>query len=96
MSNLLKLSEKSVQAQWEALDDGECFFVPSLDAEGAKKILLSMGYVPRKNAPEAIVGSYRGMWGVFCFRRPRKVMPGPETRRRGRKKTDPPTDYEGA
>lgn len=90
MSNKLTPSRKDIQALWEALDDGESFFVPSLDAHNARKILLSMGYVPRKNAPEAEVGFFRGMWGVLCFRRPRQGW----TRRLAHQKTDPPTDCE--
>jgi hypothetical protein len=92
VNKTLKRSEQSIQAQWEALNDGECFFVPSLDADSAKKILLSMGYVPRKNAPEAAVGFFRGMWGVLCFRRPRQAT----ATRRVRSKTAPTTDHEDA
>jgi hypothetical protein len=84
--NNLRQAKQAVEAQWQALDDGECFFVPSLDAEADKKTLLSMGYVPRKNPPEAVVGFFRGMWGVFCYRRPKtsfvKAEPTPPARRR--------------
>lgn len=57
-------------AAWKTLQEGESFFVPSLDTETAKKNLLSMGYEPRKNAPVVRSGIYRGMSGVLCYRQP--------------------------
>ena len=64
----VKETVRSAKAAWEALKDGESFFVPSLDTETAKKNLLSMGYEPRKNAPVVRSGIYRGMSGVLCYR----------------------------
>lgn len=65
---LQKNNEMAIEAAWERLKPGECFFVPCLDELGAKKIGLSKGYYPRKNAPVAVVGIYRGMWGVLFYR----------------------------
>lgn len=68
---LQKDYEKRLEATWATLKPGECFFVPCLDELQAKKIGLARGYYPRKNAPVAKVGIYRGMWGVLFFRESR-------------------------
>jgi hypothetical protein len=59
----------SVQDRWEALKDGECFFVVCQDPIGAQKKVVELGYGVRKKAPVAFVGLYRGMLGLMCFRR---------------------------
>jgi hypothetical protein len=70
----------TIRQRWEALNNGESFFVPSLDPHTAKKNLVLEGYVPRKNAPEARVGIFRGMSGVLCYR--------PLVSRREKRKTE--------
>lgn len=63
-----KSYETALEKAWERLKPGECFFVPCVDEITAKKIGLSKGYHSQKNAPVAVVGIYRGMWGVLFFR----------------------------
>jgi hypothetical protein len=58
----------SVSARWEALRDGECFFVVCQDPIGAQKKVVELGYEARKKAPVAFVGLHRGMLGLLCFR----------------------------
>lgn len=60
--------ETALERAWEALKPWECFFVPCVDELQAKKIGLSRGYHSQKNAPVAVVGIYRGMWGVMFYR----------------------------
>jgi len=63
--------KKGIQALWEALDDGQSFFVPSIDPIRDKISCLKLGYVVGKNPPEAQTGVYRGLHGVMCFRKKR-------------------------
>jgi len=67
---LQKDYESALERAWGRLKPGECFFVPCLDEIEAKKIGLSKGYYSQKNAPVAIVGILRGMWGVLFYRAP--------------------------
>ena len=61
--------EKNIQAVWEALNDGESFFVPSIDPIRDKILCLELGYIGGKNPPEAQTGVYRGLHGVLCYRK---------------------------
>lgn len=63
------MSRMSVEQRWKLLENGQFFFVPSLDAVGDRKKALSLGYVQGKNAPEVKVGIYKGMHGLLCFRK---------------------------
>ena len=78
--------DEALDVLWGRLNNGESFFVPCLDADTAKKKLLSRGYYPRKNAPEAIVGFFRGQWGVLCFRKADPAPRGQKPKQRVRKK----------
>ena len=62
------MQQKTIETAWEALKPGECFFVPCVDELQAKKIGLSKGYHSQKEAPVAVVGIYRGLWGVMFYR----------------------------
>lgn len=59
----------AVRERWEALKDGECFFVVCQDPIGAQKKVVELGYEARKKAPVAFVGLHRGLLGLLCFRR---------------------------
>lgn len=61
-----------VKTRWEALKDGESFFVPCLDTINARKICMEQGYHVCRNPPIALIGVYKGMHGVLCYRDPRK------------------------
>jgi hypothetical protein len=63
-----KVSMKDVSRAWETVRDGECFFVPLQDTDSGVEKVLSMSYHPRKKPPVAVVGIYRGLWGVLCYR----------------------------
>ena len=63
------MSRMSVEQRWQALRDGEFFFVPSLDAVGDRKKVLSLGYYAGRNPPEVQVGIFKGMHGLLCYRK---------------------------
>ena len=63
------IDTKSIEQRWEALNNGESFFVPSIDPIRDRIFCLKLGYVVAKNPPEATVGIYRGVHGVLCFRK---------------------------
>lgn len=63
-----KVSLHDVSRAWEVVRDGECFFVPLQDTDSGVKKVLEMSYYPRKKPPVAVVGIYRGLWGVLCYR----------------------------
>ena len=66
---LPKDDEARLLALWKATNDGEFFFVPSVDAIRDRIFCLKLGCIQGKNPPEARIGTYRGMHGVMCFRK---------------------------
>jgi hypothetical protein len=62
-----------IRARWQATLDGQAFFIPCLNHEEEIPLILALGYVPGRSAPEAKPGMYRGLWGVLCFRGIRKT-----------------------
>lgn len=59
--------QKTIAETWVSLEAGECFFVPSLDAEKTLVEGLAAGYVPGKFPPLGKIGVYEGKAGVLFY-----------------------------
>lgn len=64
-----KIPNDGLDALWDRAGGQRYFFVPCVDALGAKKIIEARGWAGAKKSPIVRVGIYRGMWGVLCERR---------------------------
>lgn len=59
---------------WVSLQDGKCFFVPTIAPHDHAPILRQMGYIFRTDPAHVEVGVLDGKLGVLCYRTKRPVL----------------------